>query len=39
MVCYKLNKAMKTLTHTTRYLLRVVVIVNVLFVKVYMAFS
>ena len=40
MICCKLNKAMKTiLTQMIRYMTDVVVVVTVLFVKVYMAFS
>ena len=40
MICCKLNKAMKTmLTQMTRYMTDVVVVVTVLFVKVYMVLS
>ena len=40
MICCKLNKAMWTMsTQMTRYMTDVVVVVTVLFVKVYMVFS
>ena len=40
MICCKLDKAMNTtLTQMTRYMTDVVVVVTLLFVKVYMVFS